>query len=561
MESEFNKRLYQLIKELKIVDDTVLDMVWQESVEKNIDFDDLLIRRDLVDDSSLGMIVADFFGKQFINLNEIFIDRRALLTIPENVARHQLSIIFKIDDSFVYLATSQPNNNLFFQMIEKKTGKKLKVYYANKVDILRNFSNYHKELKEIIDEIVGKLQPKGQPSDARDGLKAEVELPIIKIVDSFIDQAIYAYASDIHIEPLNNQTLIRYRIDGVLHDMAELPIEYHSLIISRIKVMAGLRTDEHQEPQDGKISYQNIQENLDIRVSTAPLTRGEKVVLRLLSESSKNFSLRDLGINDRDLKEIEKAYELPNGMILSTGPTGSGKTTTLYSILKMINKRDVNIMTIEDPVEYQIETINQIQVNNRADITFAKGLRSIVRQDPDVILVGEIRDQETAGIAVNSAMTGHLVLSSLHTNDSTTTFPRLIDMGIESYLVASSVKVVVSQRLVRKICGKCRISKNVETSSLDENYTKYLKGKEKLSCYVGKGCDVCRNSGYSGRVGIFEILLMSDDLNQAIIDKKSSQELRKIAIENGMRTMIEDGLEKVKRGVTTLDEIIRVTTD
>ncbi|MCD8484347.1 GspE/PulE family protein [Candidatus Woesebacteria bacterium] len=325
--------------------------------------------------------------------------------------------------------------------------------------------------------------------------------------------------------------------------------------------MALLRTDEHQEAQDGKISYEVDAETLDIRVSIVPVVNGEKVVLRLLSERSRKFSLRDLGLSEAGLKKVQAAYKNPHGMILATGPTGSGKTTTLYSVLKELNSRSVNIMTIEDPVEYEIENVNQMQVTHTGDVTFASGLRSIVRQDPNIILVGEIRDEETADIAINAAMTGHLVLSTLHTNDAVTAFPRLIDMGVEPYLVSSTVNVVIAQRLLRKICTSCRVSRTVQTEELkvlDPRYTPLLQGR---TMYVGKGCPVCGHSGYRGRVGVFEVLVMNDDLRAAIADKHDASYLHTLAVKSGMKTMMQDGVEKVAQGITSLEEVIRVLHD
>ena len=313
--------------------------------------------------------------------------------------------------------------------------------------------------------------------------------------------------------------------------------------------------------------YQTEEERLDIRVSIVPITEGEKVVMRLLSEKSRQFSLQDLGLRSIDLKKVEEAIDKPYGMILSTGPTGSGKTTSLYAVLKILNQRDVNIMTIEDPVEYEIENINQIQVNPKTNLTFAAGLRSILRQDPNIILVGEIRDDETASIAINSAMTGHLVLSTLHTNDSSTAIPRLLEMKIEPYLVASTINVIIAQRLVRKICQKCRFSKEIKKtdsiiSSLSmESKKVFFENKDVVRIYQGKGCPVCHQTGYQDRIGIFEVLLIDDEIRQAVINKKDAGIIRKIAHKNGMKLMIEDGLEKVKEGITSIEEVIRVTKE
>ena len=390
------------------------------------------------------------------------------------------------------------------------------------------------------------------------------EVPVSKIVDTLVQYAYQNKASDIHIEPKDNASTIRFRIDGVLHEVLSIPLELHEKITSRIKVMSKLRTDEHMSAQDGKLNVALQMENLDIRVSIVPIVKGEKIVLRLLSSNSRQFSLQDLGMDEEDLQKVQKAYKRPNGMVLATGPTGSGKTTTIYSILKIINSKEVNIATIEDPVEYDIEGINQIQVNPKTNLTFSSGLRAILRQDPDVIFVGEIRDQDTAGIAVNSAMTGHLVLSTLHTNDAVTTLPRLTDMGIEPFLVASTVNVIIAQRLVRKICSDCRVSEEIKREQLidmisEEKIKKYFGENAQIRVYEGKGCEYCHNSGYVGRVGIFEVLEITDELKKLIAQKSSSGELKSVAITLGMETMFENGLRKVAQGLTTLEELYRVT--
>lgn len=410
---------------------------------------------------------------------------------------------------------------------------------------------YTKDITTAFDEIIAR-----NVAEVKNNKNAEP--PIIKIVDTILDYADESGASDVHIEPLEEITLVRFRIDGVLHDVIKLPLDLDPQIVTRIKVMANLRTDEHQRAQDGKIVYKKGNGDLDIRVSIAPITRGEKIVMRLLSESSRSFSLTDLGFSPADLKKVERAYLEPHGMILSTGPTGSGKTTTLYSILKLLNKRDINIMTIEDPVEYQMDNVNQMQVNPKAELTFAKGLRSIVRQDPDIILIGEIRDEETADIAVNSAMTGHLVLSTLHTNDAATTFPRLVDMNVEPYLIASTITVIIGQRLARKICTKCKISETIPFDTLEQQIQKYVPKNADFVCYKGKGCAICHNTGFMGRIAIFEVLEVTDEIRTAVTERKNASEIQKLAMKLGMTTMLQDGVEKVKQGITSIDELLRV---
>jgi type IV pilus assembly protein PilB len=333
-------------------------------------------------------------------------------------------------------------------------------------------------------------------------------------------------------------------------------------------VLSSLRTDEHQTPQDGKLQIQVDADQVDIRVSIIPVTNGEKVVLRLLSERSRQFSLGNLGLDESALEKLEAAYRKPYGMVLVTGPTGSGKTTTLYSILKLLNHRDVNIVTIEDPVEYDVEGVNQIQVNEDANLTFATGLRSILRQDPNIILVGEIRDDETASIATNLSLTGHLVLSTLHTNNAATAIPRLIDMKVEPFLIASTVNAVVAQRLVRKIHQVCRVSEEVPIAEVKKSVGPEMiekvfgkSGAKNIRLYRGKGCETCHGTGYQGRVGLFEVMIFNDDIRSAILRQEHADNIEVLAEENGMQTMFESGLLKVKQGLTTLDEVIRVSNE
>ena len=385
-------------------------------------------------------------------------------------------------------------------------------------------------------------------------------ISIIKLVHSIIDEAQLKRASDIHIDPQSGHLRVRYRVDGVLIDEYLISKNIHSEIISRIKILSGLRTDEHKSAQDGRfrVSLENDRP-LDVRVSIAPTYHGENAVLRLLSDKAEEFSLETLGFSAQNQAKIQTAIKKPYGMILATGPTGSGKTTTLYTLLKILNTSEVSIVTVEEPIEYAIGGINQIQVNPRTNLTFAHGLRSILRQDPNIIMVGEIRDAETAGIAVNTALTGHLLLSSLHTNDAATTLPRLLDLKIESYLIASTVNAAIGQRLVRKICPDCKISKKIteaEITSL-KNVIPSQALSETRDFYYGKGCVFCSQSGYLGRVGVQEVLVPDNDIRQAVLNKESAGRIRQIAVERGMVTMIEDGFAKAQLGITTIEEILR----
>ncbi len=388
------------------------------------------------------------------------------------------------------------------------------------------------------------------------------EVSIIKLVDALITNAYESRASDIHLDPDEEKLNVRFRIDGVLHDVFTFPKEIHSEVITRIKVLSGLRTDEHQMAQDGRIKFSIESEkvNFDIRVSILPTYYEENTVLRLLAEQGQGFTLENLGLTKRDFNLVKRAVSRPYGMILVTGPTGSGKTTTLYTMLKLLNKPEVSIITIEDPIEYSLKRVTQIQVNHQTGLDFANGLRSILRQDPNMIMVGEIRDEETAGIAVNAALTGHLLLSTLHTNDASTTLPRLLDMKIEPFLIASTVNVAIGQRLVRKICEKCKSKKDlseIELISLKESLPEDIKFTPK-TVYEGKGCDACDASGYLGRIGIYEVLEVTPRIREAITAHQSAAEIERIAKEEGMTTMIQDGLKKVEEGTTSIEEVLRV---
>jgi type II secretory ATPase GspE/PulE/Tfp pilus assembly ATPase PilB-like protein len=393
-------------------------------------------------------------------------------------------------------------------------------------------------------------------------LSAGANVSIINLIDHIIKYATKLRASDIHIDPLDKNVGVRFRIDGVLEDVQALPKEIHPEVISRIKVLSGLRTDEHNAAQDGRFRAMLPGESsVDVRVSIVPTYHGENAVLRLLLDNAENFTLDTLGFTKEDQEKILKGVKKPNGMILVTGPTGSGKTTTLYTLIKMLNSKDISIVTIEDPIEYAVSGVEQIQVNARTGLTFANGLRSILRQDPNVIMVGEIRDLETASIAVNTALTGHLLLSTLHTNDASTTLPRLLDMKIEPFLVASTVSIALGQRLVRKICENCKNEKvlsDEEVKRLNEVLPKELLG-ENRSFFYGSGCDKCNNTGYKGRIVIAEVLVADEPIRQAILRKASSTEIKELGVKSGMTTMLVDGFKKALLGLTTVEEILRVT--
>lgn len=396
-----------------------------------------------------------------------------------------------------------------------------------------------------------------------DALSAPLEdISVIEVVDKIVDYAYRTRTSDIHFDPAEDKVIVRLRIDGVLQRVFEIPKNLQEEIISRIKVLSGLRTDEHNATQDGRFRAQLPNARFDIRVSIAPTYYGENAVLRLLTEQGQVFTLPEIGFSERDLQIVERASLKPYGMILATGPTGSGKTTTLYTILKKLNTEAVSIITIEDPIEYSIEGLQQIQVNPQTGLTFANGLRSILRQDPNIIMVGEIRDEETASIAVNAALTGHLLLSTLHTNDAATTLPRLLDMKVEPFLIASTVNIAIGQRLVRKICPSCKQKKKLTTvdlhglaATVPKELLEKMRGRE---LYYGEGCKECSGTGYHGRIGIHEVLEVTPAIREAIMQRMSASQIKDIAVREGMTTMIEDGLAKVLAGITTVEEVLRV---
>jgi type IV pilus assembly protein PilB len=397
----------------------------------------------------------------------------------------------------------------------------------------------------------------------KEELARGTEISIINLVELLIKHAHKLRASDIHIDPSPDAVRVRFRIDGVLQDIYTLPRVIHGEIISRIKILTGLRTDEHQAAQDGRfrVTLDNdfAGQVIDIRVSIMPTYYGENTVLRLLADQSETFTLETLGLSKKNFDNIMQALRKPYGMILATGPTGSGKTTTLYTMIKRLNTKEVSILTIEDPIEYAIEGIEQVQVNARTGLTFANGLRSFLRQDPNIIMVGEIRDSETASLAVNTALTGHLLLSTLHTNDAATTLPRLLDMKVEPFLVASTVNIAIGQRLVRRICPHCKTKKQIHKNEYD-NLVQILSGRvkpQRIFSY-GRGCEQCNNTGYRGRLGIHEVLVVDNEIRETVLRHASASEINKIAIKNGMISMVEDGYLKAKAGLTTIEEVVRI---
>ncbi len=536
--------------------------------------EEVLVSDALVEESELYQKAALVLDVPIVSLKGKEIKKDILNLIPGPVAGTHQVVAFEKDKDQLKLAMTDPTDIQTIEFLRRKTGLEPVVYITTPSDLKDAIRRYHAELK---DEFMVVRQDTGEETAQGDLKKAAEELPIINIVNSVLEHAVYENASDIHIEPEEKEVMIRYRIDGILKAVMTLPKNVQNGITARIKILANLKLDEHMIPQDGRFKIQIQEEKLAFRVSILPVYDGEKIVMRLLHEGAKSLTLDELGFLDSSKKKLESAIKKPHGMILVTGPTGSGKTTTLYSVLGILNQPGVNISTVEDPIEYRVNGVNQSQINPKVGFTFASGLRSLLRQDPNIIMVGEIRDQETADISINAAMTGHLVLSTLHTNDAPTTLPRLIDMGIPPFLVAYTVNIIIAQRLVRKICTYCKKEFALEGAALDElakmfdikklsglfkdNINEFDTKTDSLSFYQGAGCARCGQTGYKGRMGIYEVMEIDEGLSKKINERAPADEIKKYARENGMLTMLEDGLVKAKLGITSINEILRVTKE
>ncbi len=522
---------------------------------------DIVVDKNLIKTSQLGEILAPLYQFPFVDISREHISEEVLRLLPELVAQKQQAVVFAHDATGIKVAMVDPSNFEVVNMLRKKTGETITVFFTLPVLMQEALGQYRKSIRDEFEEIIKANLSKVNSAKPED-------VSIIKIVDNLIAYAHHNEASDIHIEPQKQDVTIRFRIDGILHDVLNFPLDIHELVVARIKILSRLRIDEHRSAQDGKISMEIRGEPIDVRVSILPTVHGEKVVMRLLSAANKRFSLEDLGFGDKDLTLVKEAITRPHGMILSTGPTGSGKSTTLYALIQLINNREINISTIEDPVEYDIPGVNQIQVDPKTNLTFASGLRSLLRQDPDVIMVGEIRDEETANIAVNSAMTGHLVLSTLHTNDAATTLPRLIEMNVEPFLIASTIHIIIAQRLVRKVCPHCVASYILSEAQKKELYS-YPQIKAELPAdmqaeirlYRGNGCTRCGHTGFKGRIGLFEVMAIDDTIREMIMKRDNADRIKETAIKNGMTTMLQDGWHKAVSGKTTIEEVLRATSE
>ena len=507
-------------------------------------FLDYFMLRGLLSADLIGQAVAEYFKVSYLNLNTNIPDKNLVLKIPEQLAKKFRVILAKETEKTAVVATDGP----LAPGLEEEIGKifpdkKISICFSSSEDIDSLLLFYKKPLGERFDEII------------KGGSKVALE-----IVDEILEEALSSKASDIHFDPQENEIFIRLRIDGFLHEIGRIPKNYYENILNRIKVQSNMKIDEHFSAQDGAIRYEKNGQVIDMRVSTVPTLDGEKISIRPLVKHAKNFSLDDLGLSKNQQKLILKAAKKPAGMILVTGPTGSGKTTTLYTLLKHLNSPEVNITTIEDPVEYKIPGVNHIQVNSATNMSFAEALKSIVRQDPNIILVGEIRDKETAAISVSAALTGHLLFSTFHANDAASVIPRFLEMGVEPFNLSLTLKLVISQRLVRKICSKCRYSYKTSAKELFEIFPEAERffGEEEITLFKGKGCPNCSETGYRGRTGVFEIIDIGPELEALMLKNPSAEQIWDMEKKQGLEPIFNDGLEEIKNGTTTIEELLRV---
>jgi type IV pilus assembly protein PilB len=584
-----DETIKKLLLKNEKVDEITADTLLEQAKAEKVSLRDFVIKNNTITDIDLTKLIADDIGVPFVELNPKEIDKEVLLQLPENIAKLYNMVVFEgsIDDNKRprQVAMEDPDDLQAIDVLQKLFGGNYKVSIATRFNILSALDLYRGNIGSEISKIVTESDNIGEPEegDIKEEDIAE-DSPIAQTVNLVIEYAVKSGASDIHIEPREKHVLIRYRIDGVLHEANRLPKRTMGALVSRIKILANLKIDERRAPQDGRFKINMNGRIFAFRVSTLPIAEGEKVVMRVLDESSEPLSLDKLGFWGKALEDIMDASRQPHGMILVTGPTGSGKSTTLHSVLHILNKPNVNISTIEDPVEYKLEGVNQTQVNNKAGMTFAAGLRALLRQDPNIIMVGEIRDGETAGLGVQAALTGHLVFSTLHTNNAATCLPRLLDMGIEPFLIASVVRVVIGQRLVRRLVPEDSeeyAPNDAERKEIErvfgikskqdwETILKLADGareafdkpkNNKLTFWRPKGDLPSDKSGYKGRMGIYEVLKNTTEVQKMIVSNATSEEIQSMAIKENMVTMQLDGLVKALLGMTSIEEILRVTRE
>jgi len=541
-----------------------------EAAKKNVPIDKLIHDLQLIPEERYYEAVAKMLNVPFTSIGTLPFSPEAIGFIPKSVAERFGLIPFAYDRSqkVISIVMSNTNDVEAIEFVKQKTGATVKVFQGIPSEVLQAIQTQYsfglvKEVKEALKE--SEAIQKVKTFDLQSISEVIKEAPIAKIVSTILEYAVKSRASDIHMEPQEDKVRIRYRIDGILYERLSLPIGVREAVISRIKILSGMKIDEHRIPQDGRFNFKVSDEEVDLRVSSLPTAFGEKIVMRLLRKSGGIPTLNDLGLIGTSLRTLEAAMLRPHGIILVCGPTGSGKTTTLFAVLSKLNTSRVNILTLEDPVEYQIPGANQVQINDDVGLTFASGLRAFLRQDPNIILVGEIRDKETTELAIQASLTGHLVFSTLHTDSAAGALPRLIDMGAETFLLASTINATMGQRIARKICTHCKVDYTPPNEIVEEikkglgPLMPHSDGPVKL--YKGSGCDICTHSGFLGRVGIFEVMAITDNVARLILERKDSTTIENQAIKDGMITMKQDGYLKVLSGLTTIDEILRVAQE
>ncbi|MBE9537154.1 MAG: Flp pilus assembly complex ATPase component TadA [Proteobacteria bacterium] len=559
------KKFGEIVVEAGLITPEQFKRVLAEKKKSKKRLGELIVAMDIASEAEIAQALSSQLGYPFVELTKEKVSPEAVAVIDEAMARQDLAFPYAIDDDSVFLAMADPLSFSTIDDIRFRTGLKVNPVIATTSDILKAIENHH-HIVGTLDDLVlelGKpvrfqIMTTAEPTRDVTELKKKSEAPpIVRTVNAIISNAINNRASDIHIEPQKNLLIVRDRVDGMLRKVLELPKWVHQSVVSRVKIMSSLDISDKRRPQDGRFRVQSVNAEIDLRVSTLPTRFGEKVEIRLLNSKEGLKTIDNIGLNKKNLEKVKQIIESPQGVILLTGPTGSGKSSSLYAFLRHISKESVNIVTLEDPIEYEMPGISQVQVNEKAGLTFATGLRSILRQDPDVIMVGEMRDQETAEIAMKASLTGHLVLSTLHTNDVVSTITRLVDIGIPHYLIASSLMAVMSQRLVRVICLEC---KEPYTPSETECEQMQIPRKkiEKTVFYKGKGCDTCNKTGYFGRMSIFEILIMDKTLRRLVAEGETEAVIEDAAHRLGMVPLWDDAREKVLAGITTVEEIVRV---
>lgn len=565
---DLDQKILPILIQKGILTQDTADEIKQTAINTGLTIVEILLKKNLISEDGLFAAKAQVYNVPFVSLVGLGISPEILTLIPEPVARKYKIIPFELDKTAdkLKVAMVDPLDLPTVEFLEQKSAKSIKVYLAKEEEILEKIEEVYSAGLSV--EVTEALKDTATSENSRPDVslinKIIKEAPVSKIVSTILEYAMRSRASDIHIEPHETRTRVRYRIDGILHERLALPKSVHEAVVSRVKILSDMKIDERRIPQDGRFTFKFGSDEVDLRVSTLPTVHGEKVVIRLLKKTGGIPDLPELGLAATTLKILEAAMARPHGIILVTGPTGSGKTTTLYSVLTRLNTPKVNIVTLEDPVEYEISGLNQVQINPAAGLTFANGIRAFLRQDPNIILVGEIRDSETTALAVQAALTGHLVFSTLHTNDAATAIPRLLDLGAEPFLIVSVLNAVLGQRITRKICTFCKesyIPLPAVTADMKQVLGKLFPEKKEVQLYRGKGCKECNNTGYLGRVGIFEAVNITPAVSRMIIERATAGQIEDQALSEGMITMKQDGYLKVLNGITTIEEVIRVAQE